>query len=152
MRSLLTDCVPENREIPSEKVTRETQPSSRCRRPLDEDRTSHDGTAEKQPSTRNGTGRRRARYVDSSGREHTKAFKIKAHAQTWLDTQTTAVVSGTHLPPRAANMTVAAWCDWWLDAYKRKGFAKNTIQCANATVKTMVAEQLHRSSLRKFAV
>jgi len=112
-----------------------------------------DGRTEKQPSTRNGTGRRwRARYVDGSGREHTKAFKIKAHAQTWLDTQTTAVVSGTHLPPRAANMTVAAWCDWWLDAYKRKGFAKNTIQCANATVKTMVAEQLHRSSLRKFAV
>jgi hypothetical protein len=29
---------------------------------------------------------------------------------------------------------------WWLDAYKRKGFRKNTVECASATVKTMIAE------------
>lgn len=100
-----------------------------------------DDTIEKQPSARHGIGLRwRARYVDSSGREHTKAFKKKPHAQTWLDKQTSAVVTGTHLAPRDANTTVKEWCEIWLDTYKRKGFAKNTIECANATVKTMIAE------------
>lgn len=44
-----------------------------------------DGTTEKQTSTRHGSGRRwRASYVDAIGREHTKAFKIKAQAQCLL--------------------------------------------------------------------
>jgi hypothetical protein len=47
------------------------------------------------PSASHGKGSRwRARYVDGEGREHAKQFKIKAHAQRWLDQQTSAVVQG----------------------------------------------------------
>jgi len=71
-----------------------------------------DGTTEKQPSARHGIGLRwRAHYVDSSGREHSKAFKKKPHAHQWLYKQTSAVVTGTHLAPRDANMTVREWCE-----------------------------------------
>jgi len=66
-----------------------------------------DGNAKTVPSARHGIGMRwRARYVDDRGSEHTKAFTRKADAQRWLDTQTAALVSGTHVAPRDAQLTV----------------------------------------------
>jgi hypothetical protein len=62
------------------------------------------------PSASHGKGSRwRARYVDSDGREHAKQFKIKAHAQRWLDQQTSAIVQGKHVAPRDADIDGSDW-------------------------------------------
>jgi hypothetical protein len=88
-----------------------------------------DGTTVKKQSARHNTGLRwRARYVDSDGQEHTKAFKIKAAAQSWLDSQTAAIVEGKHIAPSDAKMTVREWFEWWLDGYQHH--RKNTVQAA----------------------
>lgn len=98
-----------------------------------------DDATEKQRSARHGTGLRwRARYVDSSGREHSKAFTIKAQAQSWLDQQPSAIMQGKHVAPRDANITVKHWCEQWLDSYK--GHRKNSIDGAGTMVRMIVAE------------
>lgn len=59
----------------------------------------------------------RARYVDDAGDRHEKTFQRKTDAQTWLDEQTSKLVTGTHVPPRKARTTVDQWCDTWLAGY-----------------------------------
>jgi integrase len=80
------------------------------------------------PSASNGKGSRwRARYVDDHGREHAKGFSRKTDAQQWLDGQTAALVSGTHVAPRDSRVTVAQWCEQWIAGYAvhRKGTVKS---------------------------
>ena len=61
-------------------------------------------TAAGEPSASHGKGKRwRARYVDDRGREHAKGFARKVDAQHWLDAQTAAIMSGTHVAPRDAR-------------------------------------------------
>ncbi len=99
----------------------------------------HDGTTRTIPSARDGRGMRwRARYVDDRGGEHTKAFTRKADAQRWLDKQTTAIVSGTHVAPRDAQLSVEQWCDLWIEGYKvhRDG----TVRAARTHIAQIVAE------------
>lgn len=62
-------------------------------------------------------GQWRARYRDDSGHEYAKHFARKADAQQWLDQQTAALESGTHVSPRHDKLTVAEWCDQWLENY-----------------------------------
>src|ERR1700686_991778 len=77
------------------------------------------GNPQTVPSARDGVGMRwRARYVDERGCEHTKAFTRKTDATRWLDSQTAAIVSGTHVAPRDAQLTVDQWCDMWIEGYK----------------------------------
>jgi integrase len=59
----------------------------------------------------------RARYVDDQGREHAKGFGRKTDAQQWLNGQAAALVTGTHVAPRDASLTVAQWCELWLEGY-----------------------------------
>jgi integrase len=76
------------------------------------------GNTKTVPSANDGRGSRlRARYVDDRGREHAKAFSRKLDAQRWLDGQTSALVTGTHVAPRDAALTVSDWCDQWLAGY-----------------------------------
>ena len=78
-----------------------------------------DGNPQAVPSKRDGVGKHwRARYVDDRGREQTMAFSRKLDAQQWLDKQTAAIVSGTHVAPRDAQLTVEHWCDMWIEGYK----------------------------------
>src|SRR5262249_31687505 len=42
----------------------------------------------------------------------------RTEATSWLDGQTAAVVSGTHVAPRDAHTTVAQWCALWLQGYR----------------------------------
>jgi integrase len=66
------------------------------------------------PSVRYGKGRRwLARYVDDRGVEHTKSFTRKVDAGQWLDGQTAAVVSGTHVDPRAGDITLREYAEHW---------------------------------------
>jgi integrase len=73
-----------------------------------------DGTARKVPSARAGRGQRwRARYVDDTGREHTKAFGRKTDANAWLDGITSTIVAGTYVTPEAGRATVAnVYASW----------------------------------------
>lgn len=93
-----------------------------------------DGT----PSANDGVGKRwRARYVDDEGREHAKSFRVKADATNWLDSQTSAIVTGTHVAPRD-QLTVRQWCDLWIEAYKVN--RPSTVRMARTHIKHIVAE------------
>lgn len=50
----------------------------------------------------------RARYRDDAGKEHARHFERRVDGQKWLDGQTAALVTGTHVPPKAAKMTVGS--------------------------------------------
>jgi integrase len=63
------------------------------------------------------TGKWRARYRDDSGKEHAQHFGRRVDAQRWLDEQAAKLVTGTHVSPRTARMTVADWCETWLAGY-----------------------------------
>jgi integrase len=92
-----------------------------------------------EPSTRNGVGMRwRARYVDGRGREHNKMFARKVDAKDWLDTQTSAIVTGTHVAPRDARITVRQWCDRWIAAYEVN--RKSTVRQARTHIKHIIEE------------
>ncbi|MFC7448660.1 tyrosine-type recombinase/integrase [Rhodococcus daqingensis] len=58
----------------------------------------------------------RARYVDDTSREHTKAFDKKVDAQAWLDSVTASLVQGSHVAPSAGRGTVAELGTRWLAA------------------------------------
>lgn len=94
-----------------------------------------DGT----PSAADGKGKRwRARYVDDRGQEHAKGFTRKVDAQGWLDTQAAALVGGTHVAPRDAQLTVSGWCDLWIEGYKVN--RESTVRQARTHIKHIVAE------------
>ena len=61
-------------------------------------------------------GKYRARYRDSSNREHARHFERKADAQRWLDETTAAVVTGQYVDPRAGRVTVKAYAEAWRTA------------------------------------
>ena len=107
------------------------------------------GNAQTVPSASHGKGSRwRARYVDDQGREHAKGFARKADAQQWLDKQTAAIVGGTHVAPRDAQLTVSQWCAVWLDGYKVN--RESTVRQARTHIKQIESEfgDLPLSSLR----
>ena len=62
-------------------------------------------------------GKYRARYRDGAGKEHARHFVRKVDAQRWLDGQTAALVTGTHVDPKTARTTVEQWCATWLEGY-----------------------------------
>lgn len=67
------------------------------------------------PSAVAGTVTRwRARYVDDTGREHTRAFDRKVDGQKWIDKQLAALLRGDHVTPKDAKLTVGEWCDKWI--------------------------------------
>ena len=62
-------------------------------------------------------GKYRARYRDARGKEHARHFRRKIDAQRWLDEQTSALVTGTHVDPTTARTTVEQWCSTWVEGY-----------------------------------
>jgi len=85
------------------------------------------------PSAVAGKVRRwRARYVDNSGREHSRTFDRKVDAQKWLDTQLAALLRGDHVAPRDARPTVGEWCDKWLAGYGTR--RKSTVRQAEVHI------------------
>lgn len=58
-------------------------------------------------------GKWRARYRDETGREHARHFDRKVDAQRWLDEQTSALVTGTHVDPNAGKTTVRTYAAQW---------------------------------------
>jgi integrase len=58
-------------------------------------------------------GRWRARYRDSSGREHSRHFDRKLDGQRWLDQVTASVVRGDYVDPREGRVTLRAYAAGW---------------------------------------
>jgi hypothetical protein len=71
-------------------------------------------------------------YRDDEGKEHARHFSLKREAQAWLDTQTAALVSGTHVSPEQARITVGEWCDTWLAGYR--GHRPSTVRQAEVHI------------------
>jgi integrase len=80
----------------------------------------------------------RARYRDSSKKEHLKRFKLKRDAQRWLDQETSKIQQGTWKAPRTGKITVAQWCDTWLRNYGTR--KRSTVRQAQVHVKQIVEE------------
>jgi integrase len=98
-----------------------------------------DGNPQTVPSANHGIGKRwRARYVDERGREHAQGFTRKADAGRWLDSQTAAIVSGRHVAPRDAQMTVEQWCETWIEGYKVN--RDSTVRQARTHIRQIVVE------------
>jgi len=62
---------------------------------------------------RDDTGKWRARYRDSAGKEHARHFDRKADARRWLDQVTAAVVRGDYVDPKAGRITLATYAASW---------------------------------------
>lgn len=58
-------------------------------------------------------GRWRARYRDSSGRQHAKHFDRKVDGQRWLDEVTASVVTGQYVDPKAGRITFRDYAEQW---------------------------------------
>jgi integrase len=78
------------------------------------------------------SGQWRARYRDDAGKEHARHFDRKVDAQRWLDEQTSKLVTGTHVAPKLARMTVGEWCDLWLAGYQGK--RRGTVRAAEVHI------------------
>ncbi len=79
----------------------------------------------------------RARYRDDAGNEHARHFERKVDAQRWLNEQTSRLVTGTHVAPRHARISVGEWCDTWLDGYR--GNRDSTVRQAETHLKRIKA-------------
>jgi integrase len=58
-------------------------------------------------------GKWRARYRDTSGRQHARHFARKVDAQRWLDEVTASVVTGQYVDPKAGQITFKAYAEQW---------------------------------------
>ncbi|MFI6223264.1 tyrosine-type recombinase/integrase [Nocardia salmonicida] len=98
-----------------------------------------DGTVQRVPSKIHGKWKRwRARYVDDVGNEHSKTFTRKTDAQSWLNSQVSTLVQGTHIAPREMQRTVSDWCEEWI-----RGYANNrdgTVRQARVHIAQINAE------------
>ncbi|ONM47175.1 tyrosine-type recombinase/integrase [Nocardia donostiensis] len=98
-----------------------------------------DGTVRRVPSKLYGKGKRwRGRYVDDAGNEYTKRWARKVDAQAWLDQQTAALMQGTHVAPKNAQITVQQWCDEWVKGYRRH--RGSTVELAEQHIGRITAE------------
>lgn len=83
-------------------------------------------------------GKYRARYRDQTGKEHARHFDRRVDGQRWLDEQTSALVTGTHVTPKTAKTTVGQWCETWLGGYGTR--RASTVRQAKVHIKHIVAE------------
>ena len=80
----------------------------------------------------------RARYRDDAGKEHARHFERRVDGQKWLDEQTAALVTGTHVAPKTARMLVGEWCDTWLEGYATR--RSSTVRQARVHIRQIKAE------------
>jgi integrase len=73
-------------------------------------------------------GQWRARYRDSSGREHSKHFARKTDAQRWLDEVTAAIVTGQYVDPRSGRITFREYAERWRSAQMHRPSTENYIE------------------------
>ena len=87
----------------------------------------------------------RARYRDEAGKEHARHFDRKADATRWLSEVTAAVVSGSHVDPRAGAVTCRAYCAEWL---ARQVWAPGTVAAMELAARSATFADLPMRSIR----
>lgn len=65
------------------------------------------------------SGKYRARYRDAGGRQRSKKFTLKADAERFVREEEIALERGAWIDPRAAEMTLAEWCDRFMSLARR---------------------------------
>ena len=80
----------------------------------------------------------RARYRDDADKEHARHFARKVDGQKWLDEQTAALITGTHVAPKTAKKTTGDWCDTWLEGYATR--RSSTVRQARVHIRQIKAE------------
>ncbi|MEV8272692.1 site-specific integrase [Microbacterium sp. NPDC077184] len=83
-------------------------------------------------------GKWRARYRDDTGKEHARHFATKRDGQRWIDENTAALVTGTHVEPSRARMTLGEWADVWIRGYERN--RASTVRQARVHLRVIVAD------------
>lgn len=93
----------------------------------------------------------RARYRDPSGREHAKHFQRRVDGQRWLDENTTSLVAGVWVDPKAGTVTFedwyAKWCGLQVWQPGTREAAKRSAQgvpFANVAMNKLTAEHFQR--------
>jgi integrase len=88
----------------------------------------------------------RARYRDEYGREHTKHEARKVDAQQWLDEKTSALVTGTHVDPKAGRITFDAYFDQWS---ARQVWVRGTLDAMTLAAKSVTFWNLPMRVIRR---
>jgi len=70
-------------------------------------------------------GKWRARYRDANNKEYAQHPATKPAGQRWLDEQTAALVTGTHLSPKAGSITLGEYVSEW---QSRRTWAPSTTE------------------------
>lgn len=82
---------------------------------IDDRWTSPGADGQRAPNARHGRGLRwRARYYDTTGRQHSRHFARRIDAQQWLDSVTTAVGTGSYVDPNRSKIVLGDLADQWL--------------------------------------
>jgi integrase len=99
-----------------------------------------DGEPVKKRTARYGKGKRwLAEWTGPDGRPVTHAFDRKGEAERYGAAQETDALRGVGIDPRAARITVGAWCEnVWLPGYERH--RPSTVRQARVHVKQITAE------------
>ncbi|MBG0565668.1 hypothetical protein [Actinoplanes aureus] len=59
-------------------------------------------------------GKWRARYRNTSGREHSRHFDRKADAERWLNSVKNSIARGEWIDPASAKVSVGDWATRWI--------------------------------------
>lgn len=70
----------------------------------------------------------RACYVDDSGDEHNRSFRLERDAQHWLDGIVGDLAHGTYIDPDAGRQRLGAFADEWAPAQDWKGSTQDAWQ------------------------
>jgi hypothetical protein len=70
------------------------------------------------PERRGSRGKRwLAVWIDPTGRERSQAFGKKTEAERYASKMEIDVAQGGYIDPKKARITVAQWCETWLEGY-----------------------------------
>lgn len=83
-------------------------------------------------------GKWRARYRDEdTGKEHARHFALKRDAEEWLKQVSASQVRGDYVDPKLAKLTVAEWCEMWIEGYGTR--RASTVRQARVHIAQIVA-------------
>lgn len=91
-------------------------------------------------------GRYQARYRDDGRREHAKNFRLKRDAQSWLDEQAAALVTGQYADPKAGRITFA---DFYRSWSARQVWVAGTVRNFDSMIKSATFADVPIGQIRR---
>lgn len=97
-------------------------------------------------ASRQPNGRYRGKYRPAPGATQiTRVFDTKKAAVEWENRHKVAVAEGRHVHPDTAKITVAEWCDTWLESYS--GNRERTVRQAKVHI-ALINKEFGRKPIR----